>query len=306
MGKSTLSAALAIQAARTGRKVILCESDIKTETYRRIHEVFRAPPLGYEEREIYPGVWACNIDPMSSMEEYIVSKLKVHFIFDAVFKRDFTQAAVSAAPGAKELIVTLKLWMLEKEKHRGKHKWDLIVFDAPATGHNLFYLRMPRTLVDILKVGPLVKEAKKVDKLFSDPRRTAINLVTLPQEMAVAETGEFVGEIRKNYDIHLGGVFANMIHRSFLDDRGRRRFDEIEGDGACLKGLSGAFGGCDISGPLVECTRTALLREDLDAHYLEKLAGLDCARVDIPYIYTQEFDKTTIMSIVKALEGQVS
>ena len=57
--------------------------------------------------------------------------------------------------------------------------YDLVVLDAPATGHALAMLRSPQTFAAIVRVGPdLAEQARRVRELLEDPQRCGYVAVT--------------------------------------------------------------------------------------------------------------------------------
>ena len=76
----------------------------------------------------------------------------------------------------------------------------------------MFFLKMPQVLIDVLGSGPLPNMAKDLLKFLHDPRKTRLNLVTLPLEMPVVETLEYLDQIDHGTDVQIGGVFLNAMH----------------------------------------------------------------------------------------------
>ena len=102
------------------------------------------------------------------------------------------QHFVAAAPGAKELITIAKVWELAQLERwdAANRTYDLVIVDAPASGHGLAMLTAPQTFGEIARVGPIRRQAFKVRDLLADPRRTGYVAVALPEEMPVNETLE--------------------------------------------------------------------------------------------------------------------
>src|SRR3954468_18374290 len=72
VGKTTISAALAIVAARRGHKVCVAEVDRKGTLAR----LLGGRQVAYEPSELLPGVWGMNIVPDRALEEYL--KVQYH------------------------------------------------------------------------------------------------------------------------------------------------------------------------------------------------------------------------------------
>ena len=80
------------------------------------------------------------------------------------------QHFVAAAPGAKELITIAKVWELAQLERWDTHNrtYDLVIVDAPASGHGLAMLTAPTTFGEIARVGPIRRQAFKVRDMLAD------------------------------------------------------------------------------------------------------------------------------------------
>lgn len=307
VGKSTLSSALAVLAARKGKRVLLVESDTKTDTFGRIHEIFQVPELGHEEREIFPNLFACSLNPDKAFEDYVVSVIRVRALFRAVFERDIIKNAYHAAPGAAEMLLMLKIWVMATGQGSGRRPYDLVVYDAPATGHGLFFLKIPQVLIDVLGAGPLPAKAKQVLSLLNDPARTRLNLITLPMEMPVTETLEFLDKIRSGMEVELGAVFLNALQEQTVGEDLTGPFERLATDRNLQRRLGETLCGTPPMGEaLVRCTEQVRLQHTRQQLQAEKLRGADAPLVEVPFIHADRFDKTTILAIAHCLEGLVS
>src|SRR6202034_3561621 len=86
---------------------------------------------------------------------------------------------------------------------------DLIVVDAPATGHAITFLTSAAGLVNAARGGPLRIQAQDVVDLLSDPARCRVILVTLPEELPVSETIESAYTLEDKAGVQLGPVIVN-------------------------------------------------------------------------------------------------
>ncbi|MCW5830299.1 MAG: ArsA family ATPase [Deltaproteobacteria bacterium] len=305
VGKSTLSAALAVLAARKGKRVLLVESDTKADSFGRLHEIFQVPPMGHTPREIFPNLWGASLNADQALEDYITGIVRVRTVVRAIFNADFVKMAYAAAPGVKELLIILAIHGFSEEKDRRGHKrFDLIVYDAPPTGHGLFFLQMPQTLIDIVKVGPLIQVARGVNSFLMDSRRTQLNLVTIAQEMPVVETMEFIQSIRDTMEISIGCTFLNALHDRAVPA-------EQEAAAAQVRELALRTAKSDapehrILRALTECERLWNQRHAVEASHVEKLRPQGVPVVRVPFIYAERFDKTTIHEVARCLETQIA
>jgi anion-transporting ArsA/GET3 family ATPase len=206
VGKTTMSAALAHMAATTGRSVLIVELEGKSG----ITGAFGlAEDLGYEEVELQPAaaghgaVRARRITPDDALVEY----LEDHGL-KRVSKRLVSSGVVdvvsTAIPGIRDVLVLGKVKQLERE-----HMADLIVVDAPATGHAITFLTSAAGLVSAARGGPLRSQAQEVVDLLSDPTRCRVLLVTLPEDMPVSEAIESAYTLEDKAGVQLGPVIVN-------------------------------------------------------------------------------------------------
>jgi anion-transporting ArsA/GET3 family ATPase len=213
VGKTTMSAALAKMAAGAGKSVLIVELEGKSG----ITGAFgRQGDLGYEEVLLAPpgpaapagstgsgGIRARRLTPDDALVEYLedhglkrVSKRLAHSgILDVIS---------TAIPGIRDVLVLGKVKQLERDGAA-----DLILVDAPATGHAITFLTSASGLVNAARGGPLRTQAQDVVELLSDPARCRVVLVTLPEELPVSETIESAYTLEDKAGVQLGPVIVN-------------------------------------------------------------------------------------------------
>ena len=86
--------------------------------------------------------------------------------------------------------------------------------DAPATGHGMDMLRVPKVILDVAPSGILRRDAEKAWTMFQDARTSAVLVVTLPEEMPTTETVELVASVRDELGLPLFAVVVNGISNS--------------------------------------------------------------------------------------------
>jgi len=94
-------------------------------------------------------------------------------------------AVATAIPGLRDLLVLGKIKAIVNS---GSH--DLVLVDAPASGHLLSLLTSPEGLGEIASDGPIAEQARDVLALIRDHDVAGVLLVTLPEETPVLETEE--------------------------------------------------------------------------------------------------------------------
>jgi anion-transporting ArsA/GET3 family ATPase len=236
-GKTTVALCVAMAAARRGRRAILCElagQRRAASLHGRPH-----PPAG-EEVELGPGLWATTIDPQRALEEWAARQVGSRRLVHAMTASNAFGAFLAAAPGARELLSMAKAWELGRAERwvRGAPRHDVVVVDAPASGHGLALLRTPRTFADIARVGPIAAQARRVVELLEDTARSAVLAVARPAEMPVGETLELEVGVREALGREVDAIVVNGLLP--------RRFDASDldavarADGALPAAVAGA------------------------------------------------------------------
>jgi hypothetical protein len=209
-GKTALSCLLAEAARQAGRRVLLVE----TAAIESIAAIFEPDPrpLGYDGRELRPGLHALHIDPHEALADYVRLQVGLPMITDRVLRSDTFRQLLEAAPGWRELIILGKIWHLEQKTDRaGRPVYDLLIVDAPATGHGLTFLDVPRVVQLAVRAGPLARHASWVEALVHDRKRTLLLPVTLPEDLPVLETKELVDRARDDIDIAVDRILVNQM-----------------------------------------------------------------------------------------------
>ncbi|HEY8543868.1 MAG TPA: ArsA-related P-loop ATPase [Acidimicrobiales bacterium] len=233
VGKTTVAAGLALLAAQQGRRVLLCESDAKGG----IAKAFEAGDLAFEPREVVPGLWAMAMDTEESLKEYLRLQLRVPLVARmGPLARTFDFVA-NAAPGVKEILVVGKLcW----EVRAGT--WDLLVVDAPATGHIVGQLGAPSAMRQLVNVGTVRDQTDWMLDILGDADRTGVVVVATPEEMPVNETIELADRLGKETDVDLAAVVVNRVLPE-LFGRGEEEVFRRLREPAATEALAQAVGG---------------------------------------------------------------
>jgi anion-transporting ArsA/GET3 family ATPase len=238
VGKTTVSAAVGVLAARSGLRTIVVEVSGAnaqngangTGRLPALLGLSEAPPHGVEA-ELADGLWGLSIDPDRVLAEWLRT------IGGQVSARVLTSSSafqylIAAAPGAREMLSMVKVWELAEGRRSAARAadYDLVVLDAPATGHALAMLGSPRTFSAIARVGPIARQSQQVRDLLEDPTRSAYLAVTQATEMAVTETLQLSDGLRREFSRELHAVVVNGTLPRRFDGDELRRIAEL-GDG---------------------------------------------------------------------------
>ncbi|MEB3329530.1 MAG: hypothetical protein VKQ33_09895, partial [Candidatus Sericytochromatia bacterium] len=97
-------------------------------------------------------------------------------------------------------------------------RFDLLVVDAPATGHGITFLDVPRVVVSAVRAGPLRRHAGWVEEMVRHPDETLLLPVALAEELPARETAELVARLRDDVGIAMDRVVVNAVARSPVPD----------------------------------------------------------------------------------------
>jgi anion-transporting ArsA/GET3 family ATPase len=295
VGKSTVTAATALLAAEQGKRVLLVEVDAKNN----LTALFEHAPVGFEPRQVYPGVHAMQMDTEASLREYLKVQARVP-VFGRIgpMARAFDFVA-TAAPGVKEILTVGKVCWELRESLAGRADWDLIVVDAAATGHVISQLDAPTAIQDLVQVGPIRNQTGWMVELLSDPALTALNVVTSPEEMPVNETIELVARARQELDIPLGVVIVNRVLPELFTHADEVVFDALReaGPSAVLQ---------DHAGPgvaaVLDAARLAVsMRRSRSVHLGHLREQVDLPLLLLPYLFVRDHGLRVTRMVAEAL-----
>ena len=207
VGKTTVCAAEALALAAKGKRVLIAMCNAK----ERISQMLGCDLVGSEVTPAGPNIWAVNMDPEVALEEYGMMMLKSRALYKLLFDNKYVRTFFRAVPGMHEWAMLGKAWWHTTEtRDDGSPRFDIVILDAPATGHGLDMLRVPKVIIDVVPPGLLRRDAERAWKLFQDPATTAVVLVTLPEEMPATETIELAAGLRE-LQLPIGKIVVNQV-----------------------------------------------------------------------------------------------
>lgn len=295
VGKTTVACALGLIASKLGKRTLIAEVD----GVGRAAQLLGAHPEAVGSAvEVRPGLCVMPVEGRAALAEYLELIVPVKRVLQAVLSSRIYQYFVAAAPGLKELMTIGKIWYEAErlDEETGKRLWDLVILDAPATGHSLQYLGMPIAAHEVFRSGLVGRESQRLVDLLTDPVRTALNLVTTAEEMPVNETVEMYEKVQSELGIGLGCLFVNRTHGTDLQS----------GDLTLLREHAEAA---------VDRQERALVKEiakraeeelgwaSINEMYLARLKNeVQLPTAEIPYMFTEEFGLEQIRQIAAQLE----
>ncbi len=286
-GKTTISAAIGLAAGRMGQKVLLVE----TGEADAVGHVFQRETLPHVPEKISPGMWGARIHPKSVLEEYIHVHIGFKFISNAITRASLFEHLADATPGLKDVMTLGQIWRFEKETAGyDDYRYDMIIVDAPATGHGLSLLRQPRTLIDMLRLGPIANQTRAVQALLKDREKTGIALVTLPEELPVNEAVEFMKQADEELQMPVDTMIINKVYDDLFTG---------EESGTLMKPVRGNMS------VLLEPARKQILRRRVQQSHMDRIRGEYSGKaIEIPFQFTNELSLDEIGGIGELLVSE--
>ena len=309
VGKTTVSAALALVAARQGRKVCVAEVDRKGTLSR----LLGGGELSYDPAELLPGIWGMNIIPDRALEEYLQVQYHMRRFSKVFTSTHFVDYITTAGPGLKDILVLGKIWYLEQGRgaRDAEGDFDTIIVDAPAAGHMLTFLSAPMGLSDAVRVGPVQRQAEWLVQMLRDPKRSRVHLVTLPEEMPVSETLETAAALEKDLGIDSGAVFANGLYTELFNGPEQVELVKMraERDHTPLFEAAEKVGlrlDDDDVESLVGYAHFLEARRTIQGSHLKQLKkGLDETVLELPFLFSAGLELPDIETLADVIEERV-
>jgi anion-transporting ArsA/GET3 family ATPase len=225
VGKTTVAVALGMRAAAEGKRTIVCEVSSQENASR----IFDHTEVGFHEVEMAENLWSISIDPDESMREYVLLQLKVRAMRDMLFRSRIFSYLAAATPGLKELVTIGKVWELAQPDRKVKdgRAYDLVIVDAPATGHGIGFLQTPRTFAAIARVGPIHSQAQQLDRLITDQEHTGVAIVALPEEMPVNESAALEHDLRTEVGVAVDRIYMNGLYPERFSAQEAKQLSEL-------------------------------------------------------------------------------
>lgn len=271
VGKTTVSAALALSLAAQGKRVLIAMCNAK----ERISTLFGSEPVGPHVMPVAENVWAVNIDPEVALDEYGLMILKVRAFHRAVFDNKYVRSFFRGVPGMQEWAMLGKAWFhTVEEGENGQQRFDIVLLDAPATGHGLDMLRVPKVILDIAPAGVLRRDAERAWAMFQDPAQSSVIVVTLPEELPTTESLELMSSIENELKLPIGEVVVNGVYPPLFSEAERQ----------ALLSKPAADESSEGSRAIAAAQRRAL-RERSQAESLKKIGALPFPKIYLPFLF---------------------
>ncbi len=212
VGKTTVTATLARLLAASGKRVLCGEIAADQETSSPLMAALTGEGTSaIEPVEVLPGIATVVLQPTRGHHAFLRDSLKIHVLANAAMRSQVIRRFLLAAPTFPELGILYRVLELERERlPGGRHVWDTILLDLPATGHALALAQIPASILRIIPGGPIVEAVREGLRVLRDPAQAGAVLVTLPETLPVSEALELAAGLVK-HEIPLAGFVLNRV-----------------------------------------------------------------------------------------------
>ncbi|MGH9133747.1 MAG: ArsA family ATPase [Ilumatobacteraceae bacterium] len=297
VGKTSVAAAIAHLAARSGRRTLVCEMDAKGA----LADAFDTMALRFEPRPVEPDLFAMAMNTEDSLREYLRLFVKIPLLGRiGPLARTFDFVA-DAAPGVKEILGVGKLCYEVRER-----TYDIVVVDAEASGHIVSQIGAPKVISDLVQVGLVRDQTGWMLDILHDPATTGVVVVTTPEEMPVTETLDLVAVLERDTGVAATAIVANRVQHGLFDDGQRDAFDGICSVDTVEPMLVEAAGRAVRT--VLAAARITESRAKVGAGHLDRLhRGLpdDLDVLEVPELYTRASGRRVVALVAEALAEQL-
>jgi anion-transporting ArsA/GET3 family ATPase len=291
VGKSTVAISLGLLAARRGLRTIVAE----LSSQERVQQAFDQDSENFAEVEVGPGLFAISIDPQHAMEEYL--RLKVGTLGHVLSSSRLFHAFAMATPGMRELLSIGKVWELAQHERRTQEAsaYDVVIVDAPATGHGVGILKTPRTFAEIARVGPIAHQGRQIAATIADHDFTGVLAVATLEEMPVNETLGLSESLARE-GLELDAVVVNAVYPGRFDT------DEVSELEAALARSRSPLARSALRAALSEHARASSQREQ--AERLRE--GIESPILELPYLFADQLGRDELQRLTDALQAELA
>ncbi len=293
VGKSAVSAALALSLAGQGRRTLVAMCNAK----ERLSHLLEVKPIGPQIQPIAPGIDAVNMEPGAALEEYGMMVLKLRALYKLIFENRLVAGFLRGTPGIEAWAMLGKAQFHAFERlPDGRPRYDTVIVDAPATGHGLELLRVPKVIMDVVPPGLLRREAERAWDLFTDPARAGVLIVSTPEDLPTNEASDLYRALREELGLPVCGLAVNMV---------LPRLFSPEQAGA-LSALQRRVEAGSPWHPWVAASHGRLLHERAQAEHLARLRqSIPVPSYELPMLFSRDLRRAEVEQLADHLQAPV-
>ncbi len=271
VGKSALTSVIGSSLARRGRRTLVLEVDPR----ENLHHLLGVPPSGGEMVTVEKNLALQNLKPKHVVDWVVERQVRIKMLVKRVLKSPVYHRFVEGAPGLTEIAILGHAMRAARGALRQAADFDVVVLDAPATGHGVYLLTAPRLFAETIGEGPFADLAAEVAAYVADPVACGLVVVTLAEEMPVQEALELRRALAERFGSEPELLVANGLYPALSPDVAKNGGDELaalwrqrhELNRRELARLEKAWDGPRIDLPLLPIDRGADLVAALTARF---------------------------------------
>jgi arsenite-transporting ATPase len=205
IGKTLIAASLGQTAAEAGRRVLIVEN----ATTDQVPPLFGFAPVGHQTLKISQGLECINLNADANFRDYVVKHLGQKRLFDTVLSHKVVQSFIAMIPGLAQLMILGRLFY--ECELAPEPRYDLVIFDAPASGHFMSLMTTPDAVLSSNLGGPLRRETERVKAFLGDRAKVGMIYVSTPEELVVSETLDFLPRLEANAPVEISALLVNRM-----------------------------------------------------------------------------------------------
>lgn len=203
VGKTSIVAAMGLEAARLGKKVLLVESTSEDQ----LGPLFGLGTVGHSVKQVQDNIYVTNLDSELNFRDFIILHLGFAGLFEKIFTKNIVRSFIRMIPGIAEITLLGRLYYYcELEK---KHNFDLVILDGYASGHFLSLLSTPDAILQSGFVGPIIEETQRVRDYLHDTNKSGMILVNTPEPLVLNESLDFIDRLSALASMELSAIVFN-------------------------------------------------------------------------------------------------
>jgi anion-transporting ArsA/GET3 family ATPase len=206
VGKTTLSLSMALRSAESGKKVVVVSSHPLKELAVAVSLEGMAEAFPTAARNLF----VVHLNTKELLADEVRKHFPSQWVADAVLNSKLYQSLIEVAPGLKEFHFLVRLQQLAERKASGTPDFDLLLWDAPSSGHFLGTLHAARNFETFLS-GPLASAGADLARFFSGASHITLLPITTLEEMAIEETVEMCAKLETEFALKAATVLLNLV-----------------------------------------------------------------------------------------------
>ena len=211
VGRTIVSAAIAMAAARAGKRVLLTEIADSADARSPLAQFFGKKNFTRKPKSVAKNLKACHLWAPYGHELFLRTTIPGGALIGAAIRSKPLQSFLQTAPSFLEMGWYYHLLTLMRATRKnGDYEHELIIVDMPATGHTLALTGLPDQLLRLIKKGPMVKALHEGKAFLNSPESAAAVVVTLPEQLPVSEALELIEGLQET-EVPVGCVMLNRF-----------------------------------------------------------------------------------------------